>query len=254
MGSIPPGLFQLNTDLQGLFDKISGVNDSLTGADELKAQVSGYLLKLRQGAGLVVLQDLFDHLRAAKKQLGFKLCKMIQSGYAKQKVFRILNEFPAERFYTQDLTHYDLVPQEGILTATQQQAFYAELRLAKSEGAPISWKTIFENAPVQMKEKLLEAVEREEQSQRQAQAELMKEKRLLDQMRTAKINADNARADERQAQVAENRAGALLDRIRAVKEMSGMDDERILKIFDRLLELDKLNHAATTRQQAVTKR
>lgn len=241
-GDIPPGLFQLNNDLQGLLNQIAGINESMFGTEELKAQMSGYLLKLRQGAGLVSLSDLFDHKGDTLKQLGFKLIKMVQANYSRAKVQRILNEPVAPDFYTDDLARYDLVPQEGILTSTQQQMFYAELRQAKTEGAPIPWKVVFENAPIQMKQKLLDAIDQAEKEQQAAQQEALKEKQLLDQMRTAKINADNARAEERTANVQEHHADAAFARVKTMKELAQMDHQKQMDLLDRLIALENIKH------------
>jgi len=201
---------------------------------------------------LVGLQDLFDNLRFTKKQFCFKLCKFIQANYKPYKIARIINEMPVPQFYTEDLTRYDLTPQEGILTATQQQMFYVELLQAKKEEAPISWRMIFENFPVQMPEKFLRELEANEQRENQAQQELMREKKLLDQMREAKIHADIGRGDERRANIEEHHADAMLARIRSAKEIEGMDFEHELAAVDRLIELYKAKNQS--RKQALTKR
>ena len=239
-GDIPPGLFQLNSDLQGLINQIAGINESMFGTEEIKAQVSGYLLKLRQGAGLVSLSDLFDHKGDTLKQLGFKLIKMVQANYSRQKVQRILNKPVAPNFYTDDLTRYDLVPQEGIYTPTQRQMHYAELRQLKEAGAPIPWKYILQNYQGQMKEELLQAIDQAEKEQQAAQQESLKEKQLLDQMRRAKIDADLGRGAERRSQEQENRAGAVLDRVKAARQIQEMDLNDQLAVIDRLLKATEI--------------
>lgn len=246
---IPQGLFQLNRDLQSFIDDIAGVNKSLFGNDELNAQMSGYLMKLRQGQALTALQDLFDNLRFAKKQLGFKLIKLVQANYKANKVARIINEQPVPQFYTEDLNRYDIVPQEGILTETQRQMFYTELVWAKKEGAPITWRMIFENAPIQMKDKLLQMIAEEEKRQQQIQAEELKEKRLLDQMRTAKIAADLGRAEERKANVEEHHADAALARVKTMQEIDKMGWDKQMELLDRLIALENVN-----KKGAMTKR
>jgi len=177
------------------------------------------------------------------------LAKFIQKNYNKNKVARILNEQPVPQFYTEDLSRYDLVPQEGLLTETQQQMFYIELRQAKAEGAPITWTMIFENAPMQMKDKLLKMMKEEEQRQQQAQQEQLKEKQLLDQMRMAKIDADLGRGAERRAQEEENRAGAALSRIKTAKEIEEMGFDRVLKFIDRAIAFEGVNQ-----KKAMTRR
>ena len=249
MGDIPAGLFQLNHDLQSLINDIGCVNDSMFGTEELSQQMSGYLMALRTGAGLVALQDLFDNRRFTLKQLAFKLVIFVQKNYSPQKIFRIINERPAPNFFSEDLSQYDCTPQEGVLTETQQQTFYLELRQAKQEGAPISWKTIFENAPVQMKRKLLAAIQESEQQAQQAQQQQMQEKQLIDQMRGAKIAADLGRAGERQSQEAENRTDAVLNRVKIAKEIEQYGYDRLFGLMDRAIEMEKAG-----RQESKTRR
>ncbi len=245
---IPAGLFQLNRDLQTFVQDIAGVNDSLTGTDEMKAQLSGYLMKLRQGAALTVLQDLFDNNRFSKKQLAFKLCKMIQANYPKHKIERIIGKPISPEFYTTDLTQYDITPMEGRLTETQKQAFYVELREAKKEGAPIPWTAIFKWFPSSLPEELMQIIKQSEQQQQQASQEQLKEKQLLDQMRGAKISADLGRGKERQSQDTENKANAVLLRAKTMKELDQMDFDKQMEMIDRLLEFEKLNQPAITKR------
>lgn len=249
MADIPQGLFQLNRDLQALINDIACVNDSMFGTEEIKAQMSGYLMKLRQGAGLVALQDLFDNLRFSKKQLGFKLIKLIQKNYSKQKIFRIINEQPAPNFYTEDLSTYDCTPQEGILTETQHQMFYVELLHLKQAGFAIPEEVIIEAAPIQFKSRLKKAIIQAQQQQRQLQAEQLKEKQLLDQMRKAKIAADLGRAAERKANITEHHADAALARVKAIKELEDFDWHHAMDLLDRLTAFE-----TQSRRQSLTRR
>lgn len=246
---IPQGLFQLNRDLQTFINDIAGVNESLFGNDELTPQMSGYLMKLRQGSALTALQDLFDNFRFAKKQLGIKLIKLIQANYKKTKVARIINEQPIEQFYTEDLSRYDVSAQEGLLTENQWQTFYNELVYLKTQGAPITWRMLMEFFPTQFPEKLKAMMAEEEQRQQQAQQEQLKEKQLLDQMRGAKISADLGRGAERKAQEEENRAGAALSRIKTIKEIEEMGVDRLMKYLDRAIALEGVKQKG-----AITKR
>jgi len=246
---IPAGLFQLNHDLQEFINLIAGVNESMFGTEELNAQVSGYLLKLRQGAGLVALQDLFDNLRFSKKQLGFKLIKMIQANYRPHKILRIINEPPVQQFYSDDLNDYDIVPQEGILTETQRQMAYVELRQLKKDEAPIPWSVIFEFMPLQLKDKFKQIIKQGEQAQAQARAEEAQEKKTTEQMKQAKMAADFGRAEERKANVGEHHADAALARVKTMKELDQMDWDKVMGLLDRLAALEK-----GPRTQGMTKR
>lgn len=236
-GDIAPGLFQLNHDLQEFVNNIAGVNESLFGSDELNPQMSGYLMKLRQGSALTALQDLFDNLRFSHKQLGFKLIKLIQANYKKDKVARIINEPPVQQFYTIDLDRYDVIPQQGLLTESQHQMFYNELVWLKTQGAPITWRMLVENFPTQFPEKFKQMLIQEEERQQQAQAEQLKEKQLLDQMRMAKIEADLGRGEERRANVADHHADALLARAKTLRELQKMSFDEQMELVDRMIAL-----------------
>ena len=246
---IPQGLFQLNRDLQTFINDIAGVNESLFGSDELNPQMSGYLMKLRQGSALTALQDLFDNLRFSHKQLGFKLIKLIQANYKKDKIARIINEQPVPQFYTTDLDRYDVIPQQGLLTESQHQMFYNELIFLKTQGAPITWRMLVENFPTQFPEKFKQMLIQEEQRQQQAQQEQLKEKQLLDQMRGAKISADLGRGEERKAQAIENKAGTELKRVETLRKLEQMDHQKQMDLVDRLIALEEMNQkSAMTRR------
>lgn len=245
-GSIDSGLFQLNRDLQTFVNDIAGVNDSLFGSDELKGDVSGYLVKLRQGQALTALQDLFDNLRFSKKQLGVKIIKLIQANYKPYKVMRIINEQPTPQLFTEDLAKYDVTPQEGLLTETQMQTFYNELIMLKQMGAPITWQMLMEFMPTQFPEKLRQSIAQEEKRQQAGQAEEQKEKQLLDQMRTAKISADLGRGEERRAQVGENNANAALLRMKTAKEIEKMSWDKQMELLDRVIAMENVKQKKST--------
>jgi hypothetical protein len=248
-GSIDSGLFQLNRDLQTFVNDIAGVNDSLFGSDELKGDVSGYLIKLRQGQALTALQDLFDNLRFSKQQLGIKIIKLLQANYKPYKVMRILNEQPVPQLFTEDLAKYDVTPQEGLLTETQMQTFYNELLMLKQMGAPITWQILIEFMPTQFPDKLRQAIAQEEQRQQAGQAEELKEKQLLDQMRMAKISADLGRGDERRSQQVENKANAALLRVKTMQEIKKFDWDKEMELLDRVIAMENVSQ-----KKSVTKR
>jgi len=268
MGDIPAGLFQLNHDLQSLINDIACVNDSMFGTEELKQQMSGYLMKLRQGAGLVALQDLFDNLRFSKKQLGFKLVKMAIANYSPQKISRIINQQPTgilamevkERILLADeVAKYDCTPQEGILTETQRQMFYTELMNLKAADFNIPEEVILEAFPTQFPEKMKQALIQASKQKQQMNAQMMKEKQMLDKLRGAKIAADVGRAEERHANVDEHHADAALARVKLIKELQNMDTDRIIQLqklatdFELATQKNRID-AQKNRKEAITRR
>lgn len=240
MGDIPAGLFQLNHDLQSLINDIGCVNDSMFGTEELKQQMSGYLMKLRQGAGLVALQDLFDNLRFSKKQLGFKLVKFILANYSPQKIQRIINQQPAgilgmeieqRKLMADEVVKYDCTPQEGILTETQRQMFYTELMNLKKLGFNIPEEIILDAFPTQFPQKIKQALIQASKQQQAMAAQQMKEKKDIEKLRGAKIAADVGRAAERHANVDEHHADAALSRMKLGKELQGMDFDKVMNLL-----------------------
>lgn len=241
MGDIPPGLFQLNHDLESLINDIGCVNDSMFGTEELKHQMSGYLMALRTGAGLVALQDLFDNFRFSKKQLGFKQVKMILANYSPRKISRIINQQPIgilametkqRELLTEEIAKYDCTAQEGVNTETQTQMFYVELLNLRDKGFNIPDEVIMDAFPVQFPKKIREAILNAQKQQQQAQAQQLEEKKLIDKMRGAKIAADLGRAGERKAQEDENRAGAALDRVKVAKEIEEIGFQRLMGLLN----------------------
>jgi len=240
---IPAGLFQLSE----MFDKDVyenvGANAELLGSPENEnIQIAGILAKLRQGSGLTILQDLFDNYRAAKKQLGTKLLQMIQENYSAMKVQQLIGEPPTPAFFSKEYAKYQCTPSEGILTDSQRQMYFSQLIALKQMGAPIPWSALLDAAPIQNKEELMRFVKQAEQQQiAQAQADQQLEQ-LLKQSTIAKMAEDTAQARERTTQMEENRANALLDRIKAIKEIENMDIEKLKGLADVIQKLDTSPH------------
>lgn len=268
MGDIPAGLFQLNHDLQSLINDIGCVNDSMFGTEELKQQMSGYLMKLRQGAGLVALQDLFDNLRFSKKQLGFKLVKILLANYSPQKIRRIINQQPAgilgmaikERTLLADeVARYDCTPQEGILTETQRQMFYTELLNLLKAGFSIPEEVILEAFPTQFPEKIKQALVQASRQKQQMMVQQMKEKQILEKLRGAKIAADVGRAEERHANVEAHHSKAALDKVKIMKELEGKDTDKLMQFLKMVSDFEIATQknriaAQKNRKEAITRR
>lgn len=261
MGDIPPGLFQLNHDLQSLINAIAGVNESMLGTDEMKQQVSGYLMALRTGAGLVALQDLFDNLHFSKKQLGNKKVKLILANYSPQKIQRIINQPPAgilgmelrdRRLLADEVARYDCTPQAGTYTETQKQMFYTELLNLKAAGFNIPEEMIIEALPTQFPQKLKQALLMASKQKQEMMAQQMSEKQILERLRGAKIQADLGRAEERHANVEEHHADAALARAKLGKELQGMDFDRIMQLLKLAADFEIATQK--NRKEAITRR
>jgi hypothetical protein len=228
---IPQGFFQAMEKLDNDVMEIPGANSELFGTPENdNIQTAGILAKLRSAQGLVVLQDLFDNLRLSQKHLGNKQVDIIQQSFKPDKVQRITGRPPAKEFYTRRFGKYDCVPTEGVLTDTQRQMHYTQLFGMKQAGAPIPWAAIIDAAPIEDKAQLMQMIQKEEQSQSQMAQMEQKLQMLQTMMSQAKIESDLANAEEQRSQSTQNRSAAVLDRIKTIKELQGMDADQVVKL------------------------
>lgn len=266
---IPPSMFQL----QELFDRdmmeIAGVNDASFGISD-NAQESGIMIMLRQGAALVNLQDVMDNLRFSQKLISQKALKLIQT-WSPQKVKRIINEEPTQQFYNKDFTKYDVSITEGMLTDTQKQMYFRQLVDLKQLGAPVTGEMLAQAAPIQGKSEYIKQLGiLEKQQAQQAQEQQQFQQQLLDaqrQSQQAKAISDVALSkerftravanmgleDERASKAVQDRSDAALSRVKAMKELQQMDDDRLLKYFSmiRMMEEDNARNEERVKQDDV---
>jgi hypothetical protein len=245
---VPPSMIQLSELLAREVMEISGVNEELLGsATDDKA---GILSMLRQGSGLTTLQVLFDQLDSAQKQLGKIMIQLIQSNFTPGKIQKILEgQQPSNQFYNKAFGRYDAVVEEGLNTSTQRQMQFAQMLHLREAGVPISTQDLLEAATIQGKKKIIEnAVKQEQQiqqQQQQVQQMAMQQQQSQIELTHARALADIGLSNERNSRVAENNSmaverlhkansedeSALLNKVKALKELEEMD----LKHLERLL-------------------
>lgn len=257
---IPPGVSNMHELLSRLMPLSVNINEEMFGVPENpNLQIAGVLAKLRAGAGLVGLYDLYDNLSIAHKLIGQKVLKLVQQ-YPAHKVARIINEQPTEQFYKHSFGKYDCVPVEGILTDTQRNLAYTELiqlkELAKRVGENLSipWSKILEYAPIQIRAELLESVRQQEKAQAESQARMQRMQDTLQQLgitqAQAQLESGAALAAERRAQAVENIADAGADRAETMQRIQKLQREPWLEAFKLAIELEKIRTGQTTPVEA----
>lgn len=270
---VPPSMIQLSELLSKEIMEISGVNEELLGsAVDDKA---GILSMLRQGAGLTTLQILFDQLDRSQKLLGDIMLQCIQTNFTPGKVARIIEEQPQPQFYDQKFGKYDSVVEEGLNTATQKQMQFAQLLELRNAGIPIPDDAILDAATIQNKTELLESMQQAQQQQAQAAQQMqevqmaqiqaqtklaearavadeglgierisrVEENQALAAERYGEARYKNLKAREEVASAQEKRAGAVLDMVKALKEIQQMDLAGIEKFITvaSLLKTEETN-------------
>lgn len=245
---IPPSMIQLSELLAREVMEISGVNEELLGsAIDDKA---GILSMLRQGAGLTTLQGLFDNLDHAQKLLGRLMIDIVQANFTPGKIQKILEgQQPMPQFYNKAFGKYNAVVEEGLNTTTQKQMQFAQLLQLRELGVPVPNDELIEACTLQNKKELIEKITQNERAQAemqqmqvQAQIEeqiartnLAKARTIADEglglERVSRIEENKALAEERRAAAVKDQDLALLNLVKALKEIDQIDIDQIQKLI-----------------------
>jgi hypothetical protein len=226
-------------------EDISGVNSELLGS--AVDEKVGILAMLRQGAGLTTLQGVFDNLDYAQKMLGRLRLKLIQTNFTPGKVKRIVEQEPMPQFYNKAFGIYDAAVEEGLNTTTQRQMQFAQLLQLKEAGIAIPDETILEAMTVQNKKQLIDAVKSNQEQQAKSQ-EMQIQAAVQEQMartelaqarakadtglgyeRMSRIDENKALAEERRAKAVSDENLAMLNMVKALKEIDSADLEHVEK-------------------------
>ena len=242
MPIIPPAptMIQMETMLQETMSRISGVNETMLGADI--NDKSGIISMLRNSAGITTLTRLFDQFDEAQRQCGDIIIEMIQKNWTYGKVKQVIGEEPTAEFDNKAFFKYGCKVIQGALTEDQRQLQLQQLLyFRESTGINIPAKVIIEASTLQNKDQLIEAIEAEEKAQKEAQQKVeqlqmqqiavetaqkmgyAKSQEALATERLAKVQLDKAVNAERIQRAEEEKTAAALNLVKAVKEIQGMD-------------------------------
>ncbi len=246
MEIIPPSpvMLQMEEMLKQVMREISGVNEELLGsAVDDKA---GVLSMLRQGAGLTTLQKYFDNFDNSQQECGNVIIQMIQHFWSYGKIKSIIGEEPTPEFDDKAFFTYGAKVVQGVLTETQQQLELAQLfELQARFGEIFPPDEIVENMTIQNKDRIIEKMMKAQQAQQEQQAkmaELQMQQLQVDnetkmsyarsqdglaEERKAKIHTDMAIAEDKLKRSHTEDTAALLNIIKALKELEGMDIEHL---------------------------
>ena len=271
----PPNIPQYFFNLQDTFSKemnlVSGINEELMGS--ALDDKAGILSALRQGAGLTTLQPIFDKLNDSQNWLGNLIMKMVQNNYTPGKIKKFLEgEEPAPLFYNKAFGEYHCMIEEGFNTESQRQMQFAQLVQLREMGIQIPDSALLETATIQNKDKILQQMEQEKQQAQQIQQQQlqmqMQEAQSRIQLAQSRAISDEGLGLERVSRVDENKAlgverrakavaddnMALLNFVRAMKEIENIDIthlqqivsiQQMLKAQEQVKE-DKVNNPTIT--------
>jgi len=264
---IDPSMFQLEAEFEKDLFEILGLSPENVGmAENDKIETAGVLAKMRQSAGWIPMQDVFDGLRESQKLLGRKVLKLIQLNYSPEKIQLITKKQPPKEFFSKIFSQYDVVVEEGLLTDTQKQAQFVQLAALKMMGVPVSDEELVLNSNLHDKKPMGERFKAQAEAAKNMQ-EMQVQMAMTQQAvathsanskaksdeslaaeRLAKIQLDQALNAERISRAEEDRTAGILNIIKAVKELENMDMDSLLKKIEILRGLEVGQEMKETRR------
>lgn len=261
---IPQSLIELSNGLAEDITKISGVNEELLGS--ATDDKSGILSMLRQGAGLVTLQTIFDKLDYTQRIYGKIRLQAIRKNFSKGKIRNILGHDADPRFWSSHSQKYAIAVEEGNYSTSQRQMELQQLLHFKEIGMAIPDKSIMRAAFITNKAQVIQEMEEATQQQMQAQQAEQQQAQQLDQAKImrlmsqsrvdaateqetyAKAGAHIAKSEELYAEAEYNNSRAEMELVKSMLELENMDLEMIHRSFEIAMAIKQQN--STTAQPA----
>lgn len=248
--AIPPTTFtQLDVLDKELFNVIGLSQENL--GKVVEDDSSGYQSALRTAAGLTAQQPIFDRLDLSQNIMGDIVMETIQKNWTPGKVKLLLGgEEPAPLFYDRAFGKYHSVCELGFNTDTQKQLEFAQLLELRKAGINISDAQMISKATLQGKEDLIQEMEQQsqqaqeqQQMQMQVQMEEIKSRSELARARVlyetggyaermSRVDSNQALDIERKAKSVQDENAALLNFVKALKELDGIDLGHIRELLE----------------------
>jgi hypothetical protein len=235
--AVPESDMALADQLRSLIFGTSGVDLENWSAQNDK-QVSSLTTMLKQAANLMVLQKYFDQWDFSLKLLGERLLQIALNNWEASKVGLLIGEEPTPFFYSKVFAKYQVIVEEGMLTATQKQQEFAQLlELNQMLGGIIPASYIASKATIQGKNDLMQLLQGQERQQAAVQEQAtniqhaFEEAKLKELLSKATYNLANARErhgraesniglfEERLSQITQNRAMATKAKMEALEKL-----------------------------------
>ncbi len=239
-GDVPQGLFRMAATMDNDIMEIGGINPDMLGQSaEGEERSNSTLSATRRQQGLMTLQELFDNYYESKTILGKKMLRAMQENWTRFKVSQVIQEEPVPAFFASRELDNTVSVEDAPMTTTQKSLEFMQKFELKQAGAPIPWKSVLINAPLEGKEELLQQVEQAEQMQSQ-QAEIQQK------LEAAKLQEDIAGAQEDRSQAklnqAKTAAEVLETQVKADQtqaQIEGAEKDRMLRLLEVATQLEQ---------------
>lgn len=240
------GLFQLLAVLDKDTTEVGGMNEEIFGSDT--KDIPAVLARQRTGAALTGHGKIFQTFRRGKTLLGRKMLRVNQIHQDPIRVKRMINEMPVQGFYDEEVQHYDCLPTEGLLTETQQETNFQELKelrtLSPDMATIILPSDIVEAFPGQAHGQLVKKMKEREAQQQQAQKKAQEDQQRMNNLVEAETAAKVARAREDTSDIVENRANTQLLNAKTQGELLNLQNEQAMDMAERIAKVSLMNAQA----------
>jgi hypothetical protein len=263
-----PVLLQMEDMLKDIMMQISGITPEMMGQEiDDKA---GIISMIRASASITRLQTLFDQFDEFQRLDGDMTIEIIQKNFTYGKVQQIIGEPPSEEFDSKLFFKYNCKVAPGVLTESQQMLEAQQLIYARETlQIPISSKRILMKMNIQDKDEIIKEIEQAEQQQQQMEqqrAQLEMQQMQVDNQtkisyahsqdglaaeRIAKIESDKAVNAEKISESQAQKNMALLNFLKAIKELQGIDlshIEQSVNILNMLKPQEQVNQQQPTQE------
>jgi len=230
--------------------------------------MTGVLMKLKMGAGLTGLRNIFDRLNQSQMYVGEIMSDLMLNNFGIGKIKNIIGEQPTEILQNvitpenqllkmaNTMLKYNCAVEEGELTSSQRQLKFLQLvQMKQIIPDSIDDSDLLNASTIQGKSELVEKAKAKSenmQKMQEAQAQqAMQQQQMLNRSLEAKAQADFAGAEEKKAtavqkialakqetsQAVHQRAAAALDNAKALKEIDHMDDDKLIKLANFIIDM-----------------
>lgn len=265
MPIVPPSpvMLQMEEMLKDTMHRIAGIDPAAMGMDiDDKA---GIITMLRQASTSNNLTKFFDNFDQFQREAGDLETEIMLKNYTYGKIRQIIGEEPTPEFRNKAFGQYQCKVVQGVLTETQEQLELAQLlnlrEIFGENTPPPVYNRIIDCMYIQNKTELKEDIQQWKQAQDQ-QAQQMQQLQMqqlqvdnetklayaqsqkgLAAERVAKIQLDKALNAERLQRAEEDKTDAILNLVKAAKEIQGMDVQRLQQQVEILkgLEMPEVN-------------
>lgn len=263
--NINPANFQVTELLKQDIQSNAGVTPELLGQAE-DSDV-GITEQLRQGAALTTLQELFDNLDLSQRNAGRLHWAIIQKNYTLGKIKRMIEEDPTNEFRDKSFQKYDAVVANAPLTDTTRALAFREKYFLWKDGFPIPPDQVLTDLDIQDKDKLMEAILKQQQAQQQQEQQMsqlqMQNQQIVNESLQSKAQSDRSLAAEREMrgrleqmeimtkynESEHQKAATTLDKAKAAKEIESMGVSDFVSILSLIENISKRQDEKVTKQE-----